>query len=297
MSYHLPVMLRECLDGLRMESGGVYVDATYGGGGHSKAILAEMGESRLLAFDQDADALEQLIEDERLVFIPSNFRYIGQWLDYLGIDQVDGVLADLGVSSHQLDEEARGFTYRSANTLDMRMNQDSESEIWMLLNEYSVKELQEVLGRYGELRNARTLAVELVKQREKRPFDSAESFLSVVHQCVRGDRNRYLAQVYQAFRIELNDEMKALDDFLNQLSSIVRPGGRLVVMSYHSLEDRRVKNLIKKGNAEGKIVKDDFGNIQRDWKEVVKGVVSATPDEINNNSRARSAKLRIAERK
>ena len=297
MSYHLPVMLRECLDGLRLESGDVYIDATYGGGGHSKAILAEMGEGQLVAFDHDADALEQLIEDDRLVFVPSNFRYVGQWLDYLGIDLVDGVLADLGVSSHQLDEESRGFTYRSSDVLDMRMNQDAEAEIWTLLNEYSAQELQGVLGRYGELRNARTLAGKLVEQREKRPFDSADSFLSVVHQCVRGDRNRYLAQVYQAFRIELNDEMGALDEFLNQLSSVVRPGGRLVVMSYHSLEDRRVKNLIKKGNAEGKIVKDDFGNIQRDWKEVVKGVVSASAEEIKKNSRARSAKLRIAERK
>jgi 16S rRNA (cytosine1402-N4)-methyltransferase len=290
-------MLQECIEGLNIKPDGVYVDATYGGGGHAKAILEKLERGYLIAFDQDPDAKLELIEHDQLIFVPANFRYIHSWIDYLGLGQVDGVLADLGVSSHQLDDADRGFSFRQSEQIDMRMNPESGRDIWSIINQSSASELQEILSRYGELRNARTLAQAIVRARKQQPIENAVRFNEIIENCVRGERNRYFAQVYQAFRIEVNDEMNALDEFLDSLSDVVKSDGRLVVMSYHSLEDRRVKNLIKKGNTSGKVEKDEYGNIYRDWEEVVKGVMRPSEEEIKENSRARSAKLRIAKRK
>ena len=295
--YHVPVMLDECLEGLNIDPEGIYVDATYGGGGHSKAILEKLKGGKLIAFDQDPDAIKEVVEDDNLIFVPSNFRYIKRWIDFLGLGPVDGVLADLGVSSHQLDEASRGFSFRKGEEVDMRMNPESEQEVWKLINESDASYLQEVFSKYGELRNAKTLAQAIVDQSSRQPINNGLQLNAIIDNCKRGDRNRYFAQVYQALRIEVNDEMGALEDFLNDLSNVVRPGGRLVVLTYHSLEDRRVKNLIKKGNAEGRVVKDSFGNIHKEWEEVVKGVKKPSKEEMKLNSRARSAKLRIAVKK
>lgn len=295
--YHVPVMLSECIEGLNIDPDGIYVDATYGGGGHAKAILEKLEHGVLVAFDQDPDAKEQIIEDENLIFVPSNFRYIQSWIEFLGLGKVDGVLADLGVSSHQLNVPERGFSFSSGLEIDMRMNPESRRDIWTLINESSAKELQDILSSYGELRNSRTLAEAIVSVRKQHSIENATQLNEVIESCVRGERNRYFAQVYQAFRIVVNDEMRALEEFLDSLTEVVKSGGRLVAMSYHSLEDRRVKNLIKKGNARGEIEKDEYGNIYRDWEEVKKGVMRPTKEEINKNSRARSAKLRIAKRK
>lgn len=294
--YHQPVMLTECIEGLNIQPGRVYVDATYGGGGHARAILEEMEGGVLIAFDQDADAVGQLVEDERLVFVPANFRYLSRWLDYLGYGPVDGVLADLGVSSHQLNQPERGFAYKFDSPLDMRMNKLSERSVADIIGELSVEELQSVLSRYGEIRNAKTLAQALVDHKKSQDFSRSTDLNQVIEKCARGARHRYFAQVYQALRIELNDEMGALDDFLLALNDWVRPGGRLVVMSYHSLEDRKVKQLIKKGHPKGMLQEDEYGRREKHWKEIVKGVVQPTEREIQENNRARSAKLRIAEK-
>jgi len=294
--YHQPVMLTQCIEGLNLQPGGVYVDATYGGGGHARAILDEMEGGVLIAFDQDADALSQLAEDERLVFVPANFRYLSHWLDYLGYGPVDGVLADLGVSSHQLNQPERGFAYKFDSPLDMRMNTLSERSVADIIGELDAEELQSVLSRYGEIRNAKTLAQALVDHKKSQDFSRSSDLNQVIEKCARGAKHRYFAQVYQALRIELNDEMGALDDFLLALNDWVRPGGRLVAMSYHSLEDRKVKQLIKKGHPKGKLQEDEFGRREKHWKEIVKGVVKPTEREIQENNRARSAKLRIAEK-
>jgi 16S rRNA (cytosine1402-N4)-methyltransferase len=289
-------MLTQCIEGLNLQPGGVYVDATYGGGGHARAILDEMEGGVLIAFDQDADALSQLAEDERLVFVPANFRYLSHWLDYLGYGPVDGVLADLGVSSHQLNQPERGFAYKFDSPLDMRMNTLSERSVADIIGELDAEELQSVLSRYGEIRNAKTLAQALVDHKKSQDFSRSSDLNQVIEKCARGAKHRYFAQVYQALRIELNDEMGALDDFLLALNDWVRPGGRLVAMSYHSLEDRKVKQLIKKGHPKGKLQEDEFGRREKHWKEIVKGVVKPTEREIQENNRARSAKLRIAEK-
>lgn len=295
--YHVPVMLEECIDGLNIDPDGVYIDATYGGGGHSKAILDRLQKGRLIAFDQDPDARREVVDHNSLTFVPSNFRYVRNWMEFFGEVQVDGVLADLGVSSHQLDEVSRGFSFRNGDSIDMRMNPESEKNIWELINQKDAEKLQEILSNYGELRNSKTLAQALIHQRNIQPIENASQLNAVIESCLRGDRNRYFAQVYQAFRIEVNDEMAALEEFLDSLKDVVKSGGRLVVLTYHSLEDRRVKNLIKKGNAEGKTEKDEYGNIFREWEEVVKGVIRPSKEEMKLNSRARSAKLRIAKRK
>ena len=298
MNYHLPVLAKECIDALAIQKDGCYMDATFGGGGHSRLILKELGsEGRLVAFDQDDDSLENLIEDKRFIFCHHNFRFVKRFLRLHGIQQLDGILADLGVSSHQLDEAERGFSFRFDADLDMRMNQQDGKTAADVLNTYSVAELQNVLGEYGEVRNAKTLAQKIVEARNIKPLKTIADLIEVVGPMVRGQRNKYLAQVFQAIRIEVNDEMGALKEFLEAVQEILKPGGRLVVMSYHSLEDRMVKNLLKTGNIEGKVIKDFYGKIERPFDFLYKGVKTASEEEMAKNPRSRSAKLRVGIKK
>jgi 16S rRNA (cytosine1402-N4)-methyltransferase len=289
-------MLTQCIEGLNLQPGGVYVDATYGGGGHARAILDEMEGGVLIAFDQDADALSQLAEDERLVFVPANFRYLSHWLDYLGYGPVDGVLADLGVSSHQLNQPERGFAYKFDSPLDMRMNTLSERSVADIIGELDAEELQSVLSRYGEIRNAKTLAQALVDHKKSQDFSRSSDLNQVIEKCARGAKHRYFAQVYQALRIELNDEMGALDDFLLALNDWVRPGGRLVAMSYHSLEDRIVKRFFRAGNHTGEVEKDFYGHEQSPIESLSDGIIRPSDEEIDRNPAARSAKMRVAQK-
>lgn len=296
-TYHQPVLAQASVDILNIQPDGVYVDVTYGGGGHSKLILEQLGpEGKLFGFDQDADAKANALDDPRFQFVPSNFRYLKRFLRLYQVAQVDGILADLGVSSHQLDVAERGFSYRFDAELDMRMNQEQEVSAQEILATYSAEDLQRVLGEYGEVRNARTLAQHLVKERKVRPIRTIQDLLSVMDPVIRGQRLRYLSQVFQALRIEVNDEMGALQDFLAQSIEVLKEGGRLSVITYHSLEDRLVKNYLKAGNAEGKYDKDFYGNIYRPFKVLTKKAILPTEDEIRENSRARSAKLRAGQK-
>lgn len=297
MSYHQPVLAQASVDMLNIKPAGVYVDVTYGGGGHSRLILEQLGpEGKLFGFDQDADAKANAIDDPRFQFVPSNFRYLKRFLRLYGVLKVDGILADLGVSSHQLDVAERGFSYRFDAALDMRMNQEQEVSAATVLATYSAEDLQEVLGSYGEVRNARTLAQHIVAERAVRPIRTIQDLLSVVDPMIRGQRLRYLSQVFQALRIEVNDEMGVLEDFLAQSIEVLDDEGRLSVITYHSLEDRLVKNFLKSGNAEGKYEKDFYGNINRPFQVLTKKAILPTEQEIKENSRARSAKLRVGER-
>ena len=294
MSYHNPVLARECIEALNIRPDGIYVDATFGGGGHSRLILEELGEDgELQAFDQDEDALRNVIDDERFIFNHHNFRFIKQFLKLHGIRKVDGILADLGVSSHQLDEAKRGFSFRFEAELDMRMNQEDSKKASDIVNIYNVSELQRVFSEYGEVRNSKSLAQRIVQERSARKVKSIGDFLNMIEPLIRGQRNRYLAQVFQALRIEVNDEMGALKTFLEDSLSILKDGGRLVVMSYHSIEDRVVKNFLKTGNVEGQVIKDDYGNIHRPFRLINKKPILPSSEEIRQNPRARSAKLRV----
>ena len=297
MSYHRPVMLEECLEGLLLKKGGVYVDLTFGGGGHSRAILERLEGGQLFGFDQDDDARQQAeqIEDERFQFVQANFRYLKRYLKLYGVKQVDGILADLGVSSHQLDEADRGFSTRFNAILDMRMDQQGERTAKEVLDSYSEQELHRILGQYGEVKNARTLAGALVAARVNNPFETIDDLKEVVNRFApKGREFKYQAQVFQALRIEVNDELKALEEALEQTAEVLRSGGRLVVMSYHSLEDRLVKNFMAKGKFRGEPEKDFFGNMLRPFAPVTKKPVEAGLEEVKENNRARSAKLRIA---
>lgn len=297
MKYHIPVLAAECIDALNIRPGGVYVDATFGGGGHSRLILEKLGPTgKLFAFDQDDDAHANLPEDERLVFVNHNFRFMRRFLRYYKVEAVDGILADLGVSSHQLDEESRGFSYRFDAKLDMRMNKEHNSTAAEVLNSRTAKELQEIFGTYGEVRNARSLAQAIVQRREVKPFENIAELVSIASSLAMGKRQRYLSQVFQALRIEVNDEMGALKQFLEDSLRVLKPGGRLVVVSYHSLEDRMVKNFLKTGNVEGVVQSDFYGNVQRPFKIMYKQVVVPTKTEISLNPRARSAKMRAGEK-
>ncbi len=299
MEYHNPVMLEECMEALAIKSNGTYVDVTFGGGGHSKEILRRLSNNGcLVAFDQDKDAFRNAgLEDSRFHFVASNFRFIKRFLDFENRMPVDGILADLGVSSHQFDDVERGFSFRdSAKRLDMRMNQGQLFSAEDVLNEYSEEQLADVLYMYGELRNSRQLAAALVKSRKLKSLKTVGDLLSVIEGQVKGMSNKFLAQLFQAIRIEVNDEMGALKEFLNATFDVLAPGGRLVVMSYHSLEDRLVKNFIKSGNVHGLINKDEFGNIFRPFRQVNKKTTAPSSEEISTNPRARSAKLRIAEK-
>ncbi len=298
MSYHDPVLLHDSVDALNIKPDGVYVDVTYGGGGHSRLILDKLGETgRLIAFDQDLDAASQLIKDERLTFVQHNFRTLKKFLRLHGVRQVDGILADLGVSSHQLNEAERGFSYRFDAELDMRMNQENEKTASEILNTYSAEDLQQIFSAYGEVRNSKTLAEAIVAERNHRKIQTINDFLIILEPLIRGKRQRYLAQVFQALRIEVNEEMEVLKAFLTQALEVLKPGGRLVVISYHSLEDRYVKHFIKTGTFDGQFIKDFYGNISRPFKVISKKAIEATQGEVRVNFRARSAKMRIAEKK
>ena len=306
--YHNPVMLQECLDGLDIKPDGVYVDVTFGGGGHSKAILDQLTTGHLLAFDQDKDAernadnLSEAIEAEgrnsSFTFIDANFRYLKKYLRLHGVTQVDGILADLGVSSHQFDEPTRGFTIRAEGELDMRMDQAAVKSAREIVNEYEEKDLIHLLSAYGEVKNARTLAQAITSYRMNEPIQTNEQLKQIAWKLApRGREMKYLAQVFQAIRIEVNEELEVLKEFLLQAGEVLRPEGRLVVMSYHSLEDRLVKNYINKGNFKGVDEKDFFGNPIRVLDPVNRKPITPSAAEINENSRARSAKLRIGKKR
>lgn len=297
--YHIPVMLKECIEGLDIKKNGIYVDLTFGGGGHSRTILEKLDGGHLYAFDQDSDARANAenIDKSSFTLIESNFRYMKRYLKMYGITQVDGILADLGVSSHQIDDASRGFSTRFEADLDMRMDQSAKKTAKDIINEYEEVELHRILGMYGEVRNAKTLAAAIVADRINQPITTVEQFKSLLSKYAkRGKENRYYAQVFQAIRIEVNEEMKALEEMLLQVPEVLKEGGRLVVMSYHSLEDRPVKNFISKGKLTGEVEKDFYGNVLKPLAAINRKPIGATQDEINNNNRARSAKLRIAER-
>jgi 16S rRNA (cytosine1402-N4)-methyltransferase len=297
-TYHTSVMLHECIDGLHIDPAGTYVDVTFGGGGHSKAILAKLGpEGRLFSFDQDPDAWEQAekIEDERLTLITANFRYLEKYLRLHRVKQVDGILADFGVSSFQLDAPERGFSIRFDGPLDMRMGPSASMTAAELLNGYSATELQRILGMYGEVKNARTLAQAIIQARTRKPLETTQEFKEILNKLAPKHREfKYFAQVFQAIRIEVNQELAVIEEFLAQAPAVLKPGGRLVVMSFHSLEDRLVKNFIKAGNVEGKEDKDLFGVVHRPLESVIRKPMTASEEELKINPRSRSAKLRIA---
>ncbi|WP_085537456.1 16S rRNA (cytosine(1402)-N(4))-methyltransferase RsmH [Massilibacteroides vaginae] len=297
--YHVPVMLNECIEGLAIISNGVYIDVTFGGGGHSREILTHLGNSgRLYGFDQDADAEQNIPKDNRFTFIRSNFRYLYNFARYHGIvEEANGLLADLGVSSHHFDDKDRGFSFRFDGALDMRMNTRSGKTAADVVNNYSEEALADVFYLYGELKMARRLASLFVRERVNRPIDTIETLLDVIKPFTAKDKEKkFLAQVFQALRIEVNDEMRALKDMLSQSLQVLKPGGRLVVMTYHSLEDRLVKNFLKTGNFEGKSEQDFFGNRQTPFRMINNKVIVPSAEEVERNPRSRSAKLRIAEK-
>lgn len=298
MSYHNPVMLHESVDGLDIKKDGIYVDVTYGGGGHSKEILKRLGDKgRLIAFDQDADVEGNVVKDERLVLVPQNFRYLKNYLKMYGILQIDGLLADLGVSSHQFDVGERGFSIRFDGPLDMRMSKSNLVTAAKVVNEYSEEDLVRLFREYGEINNAKKLVFEIVSKRMGSKFKTTTDLIEVAEKLVPGKmKNKYLAQVFQALRIEVNSELEVLKDLLVQSKEVLKPSGRLVVITYHSLEDRLVKNFLKKGSFSGELEKDFFGNQLVDFKLITRKPVTPSNEELKINNRARSAKLRIAEK-
>ncbi len=298
-NYHTPVMLAECIEALNINPNGTYVDVTFGGGGHSREIMKHLGEGgRLFAFDQDADAQQNLIDDDRFTFIDQNFRYLKNFTRLHDAIPVDGILADLGVSSYQFDQAERGFSIRFDAELDMRMNQASDLSAKEVVNNYSEADLHRIFGMYGEVQNAKSLAKTIVTARLNGPIVTIADLKNAISNITpRGKENKYLAQVFQALRIEVNQELEALKDFLMQSADVLATGGRLVVMSYHSLEDRLVKNYIAKGKFSGEVEKDFYGNNNRPFDGVSRGAIVATDEEIGLNNRARSAKLRIAVKK
>ncbi|GAA3578561.1 16S rRNA (cytosine(1402)-N(4))-methyltransferase RsmH [Snuella lapsa] len=297
MEYHNPVLLKETVDGLAVKPGGTYVDVTFGGGGHSREILSRLGEGgRLFAFDQDQDALKNAIDDSRFVLINENFRYLKRFLRFYGVKEVDGVLADFGVSSHQFDVAERGFSTRFEANLDMRMNQQNELSAFHVVNEYEEEQLRQVFLQYGELRAAPAMARMIVAHREQEPIVTSEQLKAVLKKFLPPRyENKVLAQIYQAIRIEVNQEIQVLKEFLEQTPEVLKVGGRLSVISYHSLEDRLVKRFIRNGMFEGEPERDVFGNFEVPLKKV-NGLIVPSKEEIEVNSRARSAKLRIAEK-
>ena len=298
-TYHTPVMLQECIEGLAIKPAGTYVDVTFGGGGHSREILKHLNkDGKLLAFDQDADAQQNVIDDERFVFIDQNFRYLKNFCRLHDALPVDGILADLGVSSYQFDEAERGFSIRFDAELDMRMNRQSTLTAKEVVNNYPEAELHRIFGIYGEIQNAKSLANTIATARLNAPIVTVADLKNAISNRIpRGKENKYLAQVFQALRIEVNQELEALKDFLTQTADVLVSGGRLVVMSYHSLEDRLVKNFIAKGKFSGEVEKDFYGNDNKPFDAVSRGAITASDEEIKNNNRARSAKLRIAVKK
>ena len=297
-TYHIPVLLKPAVDGLDIRPEGTYVDTTLGGGGHTREILSRLGpQGRLLGFDQDEDAERNIPDDPRFTFVRSNFRFLHNFLRYHGISQIDGLLADLGVSSHHFDDSERGFSFRFDGALDMRMNKRAGQTAADIVNTYSEERLANVFYLYGELKNSRKLAAALVKARAAAPINTIGTFLDIVKPFFGREREKKeMARVFQALRIEVNQEMEALKEMLYAATDALRPGGRLAVITYHSLEDRMVKNLIKTGNVEGKMEKDFFGNAQTPFRAVNNKVIVPDDDETARNPRSRSAKLRIAEK-
>lgn len=296
--YHVPVMLHECIGALGIKPDGVYVDVTFGGGGHSREILKYLGPTgRLIAFDQDPDALNNIIDDPRFVLVHQNFRFLKNYLRLEGVKQVDGVLGDLGVSSHQFDDADRGFSIRFDADLDMRMDQVSDLDAKKVLDTYSEEDLHRIFGMYGEVQNAKSLAKTIVTARLTKEIHSVSDLKDVIKKLVpKGKEHKYHAQVFQALRIEVNRELEALQEFLLQTVQVLKEGGRLVIMSYHSLEDRLVKNFMLKGKFKGEVEKDFFGNEIKPFKVLTRKAITATAEELEKNNRSRSAKLRVAER-
>jgi 16S rRNA (cytosine1402-N4)-methyltransferase len=296
-NYHIPVMLGTCIEALAINPNGVYVDLTFGGGGHSREILKHLDKGHLYGFDQDVDAEANVFEDPKFTFVQANFRDFKKYLRLYKVTQVDGILADLGISSHQIDEPKRGFSTRFEGELDMRMSQSAQLTAKEMLNTYDEGHLHKIFGIYGEIKNAKTLAQAVVSERAVQPFTTTENFKNMLRRFApRGKEFKYFAQVFQALRIEVNDEMTALEEMLLQTIEVLKPQGRLVIMSYHSLEDRLVKNFINKGKFQGEVEKDFFGNLIRPLEPVSRKAIIAGPEEIEKNNRARSAKLRIAKK-
>lgn len=297
--YHIPVLLKESVNYLNIKPDGVYVDVTFGGGGHSRLIMDFLNEKgRLYAFDQDEDAEKNAIDDSRFIFIRQNFRYMKNFVQLYCGGKVDGIIADLGVSSYQFDTPEKGFSIRYNARLDMRMNRNAPVDAANIVNTYDTASLASVLSRYGELRNAMAIADSITMAREIKPIETTDDLKEAVSRFLhKGSENKVLAQIFQALRIEVNEEMKVLEIFLNHCADVLNPGGRLVVLSYHSLEDRLVKNFMKTGNADGIMEKDFFGNQLTPYKLILNKPLVPTEEEILNNNRARSAKLRVAERR
>lgn len=299
LTYHVPVLLKESVDGMNIHPGGTYVDVTFGGGGHSREILSRLEKGgRLLGFDQDEDAERNIVNDPHFTFVRSNFRYLHNFLRYYEIEEVDAILADLGVSSHHFDDSERGFSFRFDGALDMRMNKRAGLTAADVLNTYDEERLADLFYLYGELKNNRKLASVIVKSRASRQIKTIGEFLEIIKPLFGREREKKeLAKVFQALRIEVNQEMEALKEMLLAATEALKPGGRLVVITYHSLEDRMVKNIMKTGNVEGKATQDFFGNLQTPFKLVNNKVIVPNEEEIERNPRSRSAKLRIAEKK
>ena len=297
-TYHTPVLLQESIDGLDIKPDGVYIDVTFGGGGHSKEILTRLNkEGHLYSFDQDADAEKNIVKDDRFTFVRSNFRYIKNWMRYYEVDHIDGLLADLGVSSHHFDDESRGFSFRYDAPLDMRMNKRAGQTAADILNDYDEEQIADILYIYGELKNARKIASAIVKSRQSKRIDTTGDLLNIATSLFAKEREKKeVAKLFQALRIEVNHEMDALKEMLNGAKDLLCEGGRLSVITYHSLEDRIVKNFIKAGNAEGKVAQDFFGRIDAPFKAVNNKIVVPDESEQESNPRSRSAKLRIAEK-
>lgn len=299
MSYHKPVMLQESVAGLAIKPTGVYVDLTFGGGGHSTEIVKQLTTGHLYGFDQDTDAEKEAerLNSSAFTFVKANFRYLKKYLRLYGIKQVDGILADLGVSSHQFDTSERGFSTRFDGPLDMRMDKEAGKTAREILNTYAEEDLHKLFGIYGEVKNAKTLARTIVLKRASQELSTIGQFKQAIASCMpKGKENKYLAQVFQALRLEVNDEMKALEEMLLQTAEVLKPGGRLVILSYHSLEDRLVKNFIGKGKFFGEVEKDFFGNELKPFTAVPPKLVTPSAEELQENNRSRSAKLRIAEK-
>ena len=297
-SYHVPVLLQESVDGLDIKPDGIYVDVTFGGGGHSREILNRLGKmGHLYSFDQDEDAEKNILNDNRFTFVRSNFRYLRNWMRYYGVDQIDGLLADLGVSSHHFDDETRGFSFRFDAPLDMRMNKRSGMTAAEILNNYDENQLADIFYIYGELKNARKIATAIIKARSVKAIETTADLLQATESLFQREREKKeTAKLFQALRIEVNHEMDALKEMLSGAQAVLREGGRLSVITYHSLEDRIVKNIMKAGNAEGKVSQDFFGRIEAPFRQISNKVIIPDEEEQLRNPRSRSANLRIAER-
>ena len=297
-TYHVPVLLQESIDGLDIKPDGVYVDVTFGGGGHSKEILRRLGKNgHLYGFDQDEDAEKNILDDDRFTFVRSNFRYLTNWMRYYDVDHIDGLLADLGVSSHHFDDETRGFSFRFDAPLDMRMNKRSGMTAAEILNNYSEEQLADIFYIYGELKNARKIASAVVKAREEKRIETTGDLMQIAEKLLQREREKKdTAKLFQALRIEVNHEMDALKEMLDGACKVLQEGGRLSVITYHSLEDRIVKNFMKAGNVEGKMKQDFFGRTEAPFRAVSNKVIVPSDDEQQRNPRSRSAKLRVAER-